>query len=243
LQGGWSKRAKLITKLPPFEDDAFCSDVSWELAVRNSVLNSCANLNVKKIDTLMLHRAKHLMSAPIVKESRKIKEEGIVENIGVSVQSPEELKFALECDFVTIIQMPFNILDHRWRAGIQNIMHVKKRRYLIVHARSSLLQGLLCSKSKNDWMQAGIENYDEIIDWLQLKFKQHAKMSISDLCIGYVNSQSWIDSVVVGVESLSNLHSNLKSISMPFMGADALKDIDRSKPIVTEFALNPSTWS
>ena len=66
-------------------------------------------------------------------------------------------------------------------------------------------------------MIAGIENSAEIVNWLEIKYKQHEKMSISDMCIGYVNSQTWIDSIVIGVDSKENLFSNLRSISMPFM--------------------------
>lgn len=68
-------------------------------------------------------------------------------------------------------------------------------------------------------------------------------MSVSDLCIGYVNSQNWIDSVVIGVDSISNLYSNLQSISTPYLSEYALNDIYQSRPKINESSLNPSTWS
>ncbi|WP_144630515.1 aldo/keto reductase [Bordetella genomosp. 13] len=243
LRGGWSNRVKVITKLRPFNNDEYADEKSWSLAVRNSFLQSSVNLNSRKIDTLMLHRASNLLVAPIVKELLNIRGEGLVERIGVSVQSPEELELALEHEFVAVVQMPFNILDYRWDKAIAKLQGVKKRRELIVHARSALLQGLLCSKDEKDWKRAGIDNHREIVDWLESKFKQHEKMSVSDLCIGYVNSQSWVDSVVVGVDSISNLYPNLQSVSMFTLSDSALQDIDRSRPKVSAQSLNPSTWN
>ena len=67
-------------------------------------------------------------------------------------------------------------------------------------------------------------------------------MSISDLCIGYVNSQDWIDSVVVGAESVENLFSNLQSISMPLMRSEALSELAVTRPNLNSESLNPSNW-
>ena len=57
-------------------------------------------------------------------------------------------------------------------------------------------------------------------------------MSIVDLCIGYVNSQEWIDSVVISVDSEKNLFSNLQSISMPLMSNESLDDLTSSRPLL-----------
>jgi aryl-alcohol dehydrogenase-like predicted oxidoreductase len=138
--------------------------------------------------------------------------------------------------------MPYNILDYRWKAMIDEIKHEREQRSLIIHARSALLQGLLCSDDGSKWQIAGVDNYGEIISWLETKYKQHEKMSIADLCISYVNSQEWIDSVVIGVDSEKNLFSNLQSISMPLMSNEALNDLTSSRPFVKAKALNPAIW-
>jgi spore coat polysaccharide biosynthesis protein SpsF (cytidylyltransferase family)/aryl-alcohol dehydrogenase-like predicted oxidoreductase len=245
LLGGWARRVKVITKLFPFENKSCrdCEEVYWRLAVRNSVLNSCVNLQCSTIDTLMLHRAEQLNNSQIVEELITLKVEGVIENIGVSVQSPRELEATLRNDNVSVIQIPFNILDYRWDNLIESIRVIKKKRSLIIHARSALLQGLLCSNENDKWESVGISNSKEILDWLNKKYKEHFKMSVSDLCICYVNSQDWIDSVVVGVETKQNLFSNLKSVSMPLLCEDALNDIRSTRPRVVETTLDPSTWT
>lgn len=244
LIGGWSNRVKIITKLTPFRDEELkeSDGASLSFMVRNSFLQSCVNLRVNHLDTLMLHRTDHLNYYPICSELIKLKEEGLINHIGVSVQSPEELIFVIQNKNVSIIQMPYNILDYRWETVVDLIKQERDERELIIHARSALLQGLLCSDNVNKWLKAGIENSSEIVDWLNEKYKQYKKMSVSDICIGYVNSQDWIDSVVIGVDSEKNLLSNLQSISMPLMSSEAINELSASRPRVKSESLNPANW-
>lgn len=243
LNSGWSNRIHIITKLPPYENDLYSNESLWALAVRCSILKSCINLKSSHINTVMLHRAKNILVQPIIEELLKIKMEGIIDAIGVSVQTPSELNDALERDYISLIQLPFNILDYRWDSLIPKIAHAKKIRGLTIHSRSSLLQGLLCSNQRDDWLKAGISNSETIIDWLESTRKKYGHTSISDLCINYVNSQSWIDSVVIGIDSMFNLHSNLQSISKSFLSKSDIECIKRSKPILNENSLNPASWS
>jgi len=244
LRDGWSNRVKVISKLLPFDDEALKApkDSSLPLRVRNSILQSCVNLGVECIHTSMIRGAKHLKNNLVLSELKLIREEGLIQNIGVSIHSPEELGFILRDIDVSIIQIPYNILDNRWDSMIDEIKKARDDRGLVVHARSPLLQGLLCSDDDSKWVSAGIDNSSEIVSWLNTEFQQHKKMSISDLCIGYVNSQDWIDSVVVGAESKENLFLNLQSISMPLMRSEALSELAITRPNLNSESLNPSNW-
>jgi spore coat polysaccharide biosynthesis protein SpsF (cytidylyltransferase family)/aryl-alcohol dehydrogenase-like predicted oxidoreductase len=243
LSGGWLSRVKLITKIRPFSSDEFSDQRSWSMALRNSFYKSCINLRTSKIDVLMFHRYNNSSMHPLYSEVLQLKKEGLISEIGVSVESPEELKAVLANNNFTFVQLPFNILDPRWSELISDVQNARIERNLTVHARSSLLQGLLCSEVDSHWLKAGIDNHREVIEWLSATYKKFEKMSVSDLCIGYVNSQSWIDSVVIGVDSISNLYSNLQSVSMPFISEENLALIEHSRPFVNSSSLNPSTWS
>ena len=75
---------------------------------------------------------------------KNLKDNKIVQDIGVSVQTPEkELRTTLAIDDISVIQMPFNILDRRWDDLIPEISKQKKNRNLQIHVRSVFLQGLL----------------------------------------------------------------------------------------------------
>lgn len=125
---------------------------------------------------------------------------------------------------------------------IEVIKHERKHQSLTIFARRVLVHGLLCSKDSRKWLIAGMENSAEIVIWLEIKYKQHEKMFISDICIGYINPQNWIDYIVIGVDSKENLFSKLRSISMPFLSKAALDDLKTSWLFVNSKALNPANW-
>lgn len=242
LKNGWGNRVKIITKLDPFSGIQTTDDTTWRLATRSSVFESSYRLGISKIDFLMLHRAEHLNNSAIMDELRKLKYDGVIGGIGVSVQSPLELEDALRCAEIEIIQMPFNILDHRWDKLIPTILETKKSRKLLIHARSTILQGLLQSNDPAEWTRADVENYAEIISWINDTYKSKEKMSVADLCMGYASSQDWIDSVVVGVDNLNQLYSNLQSASMPPMNCEDLNSIRKHRPYIGENSLDPKNW-
>jgi len=243
LEGGWRDRVKLITKIPPFPTTKYREVSDMSLFVRNSFYESCLKLNIQKLDVLMFHRHVDTLVPSVLNELENLKISGRITEIGVSVQSPEELNATLDNQLFTFVQLPFNILDYRWDALVDKVLSVKKERKLVIHARSALLQGLLCSKDSSEWLRAGVSNYKKVIDWLETGYKRYEKISVSDLCIGYVNSQCWIDSVVTGIDSLSNLYSNLQSISMPLMSGGVIDEIVKSRPRLRSESLNPALWS
>lgn len=246
LRGGWKDRVKVITKLDPLNELSNSQNVeAIKYAVQASVFKSCRNLGVPKLDILMLHRANHLVenNKLIYEEIITLKNTGLIDDLGVSVQSAEEMELALGFEEITFIQFPFNILDNRWESLVERIKLEKSKRKLILHARSVLLQGLLTSQEVNLWKKAHIENGEEIYKWLDCQYKINEKMSISDLCISYVNSQAWIDSVVIGVTSYNELLSNLQSVSMKLLTEKQIELINQNKPTLSEKSLNPALWS
>ncbi|PWW11552.1 aldo/keto reductase [Mangrovibacter plantisponsor] len=246
LTGGWLGRVKIITKTPPFTELENCDDpLVYSYATQASIFRSCMNLGTEKLDIVMLHRANHLVKygGAVFNELLKYKVAGKIHSLGVSVQNPDELSLALSYEDIEFIQLPYNILDKRWDHLIKGILDIKKKRNLVIHARSSLLQGLLNSNDSNIWEIAHVKNHVPIRTWLEKIQKDTKKISIADLCIGYVNSQKWIDAVVIGIDDMNQLHDNINSISKPFISDHLLSTIDVTKPDLSENTLNPSRWN
>ena len=237
-------KSKVITKLSTlneFQQDE--KQIVVESFVKESVFESCVKLNTQTLDCLMLHRFNHLYQwgETVLKTLVSLKRQGYIDKLGVSVQSPEELSKSLDYCEIEFIQMPFNILDNRWDACKDKIIKTKKSRDLIVHTRSALLQGLLVSKDKDLWKRANEDGCD-IIDWLELCSIKYNRSSVVDLCLAYVRTQSWIDGVVVGMETLGQLDQNLNYFDNPLMKDNEIKDVILSRPEVSKNTLNPSNW-
>ncbi|TDR57251.1 spore coat polysaccharide biosynthesis protein SpsF (cytidylyltransferase family) [Halomonas ventosae] len=245
LAGGWSSRVDTITKLSPFSD---CPEDAGPDVVRayaeRSVLQSCHALGVKKLDVLMLHRADHLTAwnSAVWDAVVQLKQQAFIGQLGVSLQTPEEALQALDFEDISFIQLPFNILDYRWDGVIKKISAVRQSRSLIVHARSSLLQGLLSSESEKLWKRAKCSNFSEVTGWLSEKAKHYTNGNVVELCFRYSLSQDWIDGVVVGVDSRNQLLENIIMAGEKRWSGDQLKRIVSDRPRVTKETLNPATW-
>lgn len=245
LSGGWHSRATIITKLSPLDEcppDATPDEV--KAYVEQSVYKSCHALGVKSLDVLMLHRAQHLTSwqGAVWQCLYELKQQNLLNRLGVSVQTPDEAILALDVETVEFIQLPFNILDHRWDAVIEKISRVRDHRPLVIHARSVLLQGLLTTSNVDLWQQACCSNATEILRWLRGKADLHADGDVIDLSLKYVFSQDWVDGVVIGVDTRKQLTDNLAKITSENWSEAELKVISKNRPHVSVAMLNPAEW-
>lgn len=245
LQNGWKSRCKVITKLDPLE---VCSrDTPTNVVQRfvdASIFQSCRELKVQHLDTVLLHRAVHRTSwdGAAWHQLQKLQQDGVIKNIGLSIQNPDELIAALVDDSVNHVQMPYNIYDWRWNEAIIELKREKRSRNLIVHARSPFLQGLLLSKDDNHWRRAGADNASEMIVWLEQQVKLWGRRDLADLCLAYVNTQDWIDGIVMGVETIDQLFANFAAFSSPPLSQEEVKEIEQSRPKIRESLLDPAQW-
>ncbi len=245
LAQGWDSRVHVITKLAPLAacaDDA--SRETVEAFVEASVYQSCVALRLRKLQVLMLHRAQHLDAWGGVAWSTLLgmKQQGFIQDLGVSVQSPAELERVLREEAVTFIQMPFNILDGRWGEVIPLLGDVRSRRKLVVHARSALLQGLLLSDSPGLWQRANVDDAPPILAWLHEQLAKWGRKDVADLCFAYVRSQPWIDGVVVGMEKHEQLLENIGYFNAAVLAHESLSQINATRPVLSERTLNPGAW-
>ncbi|UTW07483.1 aldo/keto reductase [Pseudomonas benzenivorans] len=245
LKSGWEGRVKIITKLSPLlECPADASTNSVRAFVDASIYQSCSALRVQSLDVLMLHRVSHIdeWDGAVWQRLQELLESGVIKELGVSIQSPEELEKALSELDLTFIQMPVNILDWRWDSIIPKIRAVKLERKLIIHVRSALLQGLLQSSDPRHWLKANVENAEVIIQWMKEQVELCSRLNIADLCLSYINSLDWVDGIAVGMESMQQLKENIEIFCRPVIREDEINKILASRPRLEESTLNPALW-
>jgi aryl-alcohol dehydrogenase-like predicted oxidoreductase len=233
-----------ITKLSPLTQlpanasrDAVCA------AVDDSIAESLAALRLTQLPCLLLHRAGHLTAFNGAVWDRLIEhlEDGSVLTLGVSVQSPAEAFAALDHADIRHIQLPFNLLDWRWReAGV--IDALMSRPGVTVHARSVFLQGLLAADDAALWPPVPGIAPGEMVRWLNVIAQEHGRVSTADLALAFARGQSWIDGVVVGMETIDQLDANLRLAARRPLDPFACMDIEMRRPRVPEQLLDPAQW-
>jgi aryl-alcohol dehydrogenase-like predicted oxidoreductase len=236
--------ARTITKLSPLTELA--PDASRQhvrAAVDASIDSSLQALRRQQIDCLLLHRAQHMTAFGGAVWERLIErlEDGTVVSLGVSVQSIQEALAALDCSDVCHIQLPFNLLDWRWReAGIIN--RIRARSHVTIHARSVFLQGILAAGDPDVWPKIPGVDASALMALLTDLAREFGRESAADLCLAYARGQDWIDGVVVGMETEAQLDENLRLFVRFPLAPEDCAVLEARMPRVPERLLDPAQW-
>ncbi len=227
----------VVTKISPFEGH---SDESFSKGVEASIRESLRALSQSKLSTVLLHRASMIKSRAWDKLV-ELMSEGVIQHLGVSVQSPEEFLVAASTPQLTHIQFPFNILDYRWtESGIDKI--VESRPDLVVYARSIFLQGLLSTERSVKW--PAVENFSPsaIVSSIIDLARDFGRESAADLCFAYVRGQRWISSSVIGMETSAQVVENARLAGLRPLTTLEIKEAALRIPRVPVQILNPACW-
>jgi spore coat polysaccharide biosynthesis protein SpsF len=238
------RSVRTFTKLSPFAElSSEASRAEVRAAVDDSIEQSLAALRRDRLDCLMLHRAQHMQShgGAIWERVLERLEDGTVLCVGVSVQSTEDAKRALACRDVRHLQMPFNLLDWRWReAGVIDL--IAARADVTVHARSAFLQGILAANDSTVWPRVEGVDAERLVSLIAEIAQDFGRENPADLCLAYVRGQSWVDGVVVGLETEDQLDANLRLFLQRPLTAGQCALIAARMPHVPENLLDPAKW-
>lgn len=233
-----------ITKLDPLAtlaDNASAAEA--EAAVEASVNASLASLKRASLDTLLLHRAAHLSShgGAVWRRLLRLQKAGVIRRLGVSVQNPDEAFTALSMRSVSHIQLPFNLLDQRWReAGVPGA--ARARGDVLIHARSIYLQGILAAEDSALWPKVHGVDAEGTLYMLDTLAQLFRRVSIADLCLAYVRGQNWIHGIVIGMETEEQLDRNLALFDSEPMTMNEIADLEPRLPRFPVALLNPALW-
>ena len=129
----------------------------------------------------------------------------MIKNIGVSVYEVQELKKILSYFKIDIIQIPVNILDHRFLK--KNLLKKIKRQVKEIHVRSIFLKGLLL---KNKLTRPKYFNKWSIFKKVDTFFEKN-NFNRLDFCLNFVRNIKEIDKIIIGVSSKKQLLHILKT--------------------------------
>lgn len=218
----------IITKVP--------HDLNFNL-IEEKVKTYIEHLNVDCLEVLMFHSFDSYNNNPqIIDTLNRIKSQGLIKNIGVSIYTNNQMEALLFDDAITVVQLPFNLLDNESVRGelIQKLKDAGK----IVHTRSAFLQGLFFKESsdKNEVFQKLSSQLIEI-----RRIANDQNISISSLALGYCLQQKNIDQVLIGVDSISQLINNIESTNYT-INQEVVNKINALK-VENLDLLNPSLWN
>ncbi|WP_264553424.1 aldo/keto reductase [Flavobacterium sp. N2038] len=216
----------IITKIP--HDDVE--------SIENKINTYLKELNVNFLEVLMFHSFdSYLKNKNNIGILKKFKQEGIINHIGVSVYTNEQIEILLFDDNISVVQMPFNLLDNISLRG--DLMHSLKKNGKLIHTRSAFLQGLFFKENFNDSIITK-SLQSELIEIKNIAREEN--ISISNLALSYCLNEELIDQVLIGVDSEKQLIDNLDAFN--YKPTKTIIDKVNSLKVVDLDLLNPSLW-
>jgi aryl-alcohol dehydrogenase-like predicted oxidoreductase len=223
---------RVVTKLPSLPEDQN-NVASW---VGEQFRKSLARLGQKKLYGLLLHRSEDLSGSKagqLIQALANLKNNGLVQKIGVSIYTPDELEVVFNRIKIDLVQAPLNVVD--WRLQSSGWLDRLKDDGVEVHTRSAFLQGLLLmERSKIP---------QKFSRWSNLWDRWHEKLQDSgvsplEACLAYPLSLEQVDQVIVGVDSAAQLSEVLQAAK------NVNEGFDTSFMRSTDLDLvNPSNWN
>jgi len=232
------KGPEICTKLSSM---AGVDEKDLESVIRKSVHKSLDQLRKKKIDILMFHSFSDIIKHDglALDVLYKISREGLCENIGVSVYTPEQAVIVMTEKRISHIQIPFNFLDQRWLSQ-EFMFALANRPDITVHARSIFLQGLLLNSSDR-WPEWCADRF-EISDKIDGVIKKCGRIDRLDLCLAFALSFPWIKYIIVGVETPEQFNKILNYSKYSNLTEAELIHVKNVFSGVSERLINPTKW-
>jgi spore coat polysaccharide biosynthesis protein SpsF len=81
-----------------------------------------------------------------------------------------------------------------------------------------------------------------VCERLDALVRELGRQSRADLCLAYLNSCSFVDSIVVGVETMDQLNDNIELFNKPPLSAPEIQKVESRFTDVPAWLLNPTEW-
>lgn len=224
-------KVTVVTKAAHVDINNTPADVTK--AFEESITHSISCLGIDPLPLVLIHDETNI---PLLECMEPLKQKGLIRHIGASVQYTSWAKNAIDCNCVEAIQWPGNLLDMRYeREGLYDMAAGK----CAVFLRSIYLQGLLIMADSDT-----PENLRDVIP-IREKLKNIAEqggIGIQEMAMRYTLGLENCASVLVGVESIAQMKSNIQVMEKGPLPCDLVDAIRKSVPDLSEEILVPFNW-
>ncbi|NQY73972.1 MAG: aldo/keto reductase [Candidatus Margulisbacteria bacterium] len=200
LKSNPNSHVDIVTKIPFFQDDSHYLE-----KVKTSINHSLSALNQTSLYGVLFHHyEQYYQNKDLVNPFlNNLKTTHIIQKMGVSIYSPDNLDTILNITDIDIIQIPFSIFDQRLLSNdyLQRLVDQN----IDIHVRSIFLQGLLFLNPET--LPPFFQSVKKELRQLHQIAKDHC-IPLAKLAIGFVKKTPSISKIILGVGSLSELEEN-----------------------------------
>ena len=229
-----SKNFDIISKVKSVNEGA-----QQGVSVLEDWLNESPLFDANTANTIsvLLHKEDDIRHAAVIDTIQKFQMKGYFSCWGVSVYSQAAAVETLDIDPCQIIQLPFGILNQSFQAdGILKTLSDHNKTIL---ARSIFTQGLLFGhKLEALPITEEIHKIKRVIRDLS----DRRGLTLMQFAISFALSFDWVDSIVVGVDTVKQLNEAMKCPSCT-LNEDELNVLYENSKSLLPDAVRPETWN
>ncbi|MCF7803084.1 MAG: aldo/keto reductase [Candidatus Marinimicrobia bacterium] len=214
-------------------------------ALRRFVEESLRNSGLETLDLIQLHcpPTEVYYRPEIFEEFDKLKDEGKIRNLGVSVEKVEEALKAIEYPNVTTVQIIFNIFRQRPK---ELFFEQAKEKNVGIIIRVPLASGLLSGKyNKNTTFDEGDHrhfnrdgsafdrgetfaglDYELGLEAVEELKKEFPDVSLPQLALKWILMFDAVSTVIPGASKVSQVESNVQASAMEPLTNEQMQTID-----------------
>ncbi len=233
----FNKKIKIITKLKPnVLSELETGKTTYDIIAAN-LNESLKRLKRTYVDGYLLHTPAYINNKEVVVTLSKLKDQGLVRNIGVSIYEEEDAINAAKIDEVDYIQIPYSIFDQR--LDKTDFFKLAKKNGKKIFARSAFLQGLFFmaeEKIPSHLQNAKVylRELDKIINKYNLTRQQAA------LTFSLKNKN--IDYIVFGVDNQEQLKEDISIVEQNIDCEQCIKELKDKFINIEKNIIFPSLW-
>lgn len=225
----------VMSKFPPNLLDEI-PESGYLAVLKEHVEHTLETLHTDYLDAYLLHSARYVYNDAILAALAELQKRGYTKHAGVSVYEVDEAKAGLQKQTVGIMQLPFSVFDQRMAE--QGVFAGTAGGDTIIDSRSVFVQGLLMMEE--DEVPAFLAKARPILRRLDAVCTQHGVSRLS-VAISFVQLQSAINRVVIGVDNLQQLQEDIHLFNNPLPQA-TMAEIAREFSGLEAEIVMPSLW-
>ncbi len=225
----------IISKLVPkaFDDDSECVFKDIEEAV----VSSLKKLKIKALDGFLFHTPEYIYREDLVEQMIRVREKGLVKNIGVSIYETKHALDAAQMDWVDYIQIPYSVFDQR--LSHSDFFDLTSKNNKKVFARSAFLQGLTLMAVSD--IPEGLEKAKGYVRELDDLCKRYgfSRLEVSEL---FSLTDERIDFFVFGGDSVRQLKEVVEVSEFEDLSDSLKRDLRERFAGIERDIILPNLW-
>jgi aryl-alcohol dehydrogenase-like predicted oxidoreductase len=224
----------IVTKVPKVPTGTNAERKSF---VRAQIVASKRALGIEPLPLVLAHDASDLLDPAVVEEFHAAVAAGGIEGFGASVYDPAIAERLIRTAPIAALQVPASVADRRFEQS--GLFAVAAGHGIATFARSIFLQGVLLMTPEQlpDHLKALMPFLIALAD-----AAEQSNRSIPALLIAALGDVAGVSSLVLGVDTTSQLAIDAQALAAPPIPSAIRKGLDKSASRIPPDILLPTNW-